>query len=282
MEGDDPGALTTLEDARPASAAGAPLSSAVGRWIGRRPRHSGPVCPAPSAETSATCRTRRQLPQRLRVARRAGTASRSPKTGDNRYHAILGEPTARRSSRTSAVRPGVVSRGGRRSASLGPKPDQEEVAASSTTVPVRRRPTPQGVTVLEAGSDQLRTCCPPAAGDPPTWSAPTYDVMQLRGGLDWPLAAVVGRARPGRGAWSATRVSRPGARRPDAVGLGSRPCGRSSVARSARISRHRRRETRSAASATPLSMKRVQKSSSPGRPSSGPSCGRPANWKRGL
>lgn len=105
-----------------------------------------------------------------------------PETGDNRYHAVLGNRGSAKFVSATRLAPVLIAFGARVRI-VGPQPGQEEWIALEQFYQSPRTER-QGVTVLRPGQLLTHVWVPSAAG----LASATYDVQQLQG-LDWPLAA---------------------------------------------------------------------------------------------
>jgi xanthine dehydrogenase YagS FAD-binding subunit len=103
-------------------------------------------------------------------------------TGDNRYHAILGNAGPAKYVSASRFAPAAIAWGARVRIA-GPQPDREEWLPLEY---LYRTPTieSQGVTVLERGQLVTHVWLPPSQG----YVSASYEVLATTG-LDWPLAA---------------------------------------------------------------------------------------------
>lgn len=106
-------------------------------------------------------------------------------TGDNRYHAILGNHGPAKFVSASRFAPALIAWGARVRV-VGPKPDQEEWLPVEYLYQTPKAAT-QGVTVLKPGQFVSHVWLPQPSREGSLASA-SYEVLQLEG-LDWPLAA---------------------------------------------------------------------------------------------
>jgi len=105
-----------------------------------------------------------------------------PETGDNRYHAILGNSGPAKFVNASRFAPALIAWGARVRV-IGPTPDQAEWLPLEYFY-VTPRTGNQGNTVLKPGQ-LISHIWLPDAGE---MASATYEVLQMEG-LDWPLAA---------------------------------------------------------------------------------------------
>jgi xanthine dehydrogenase YagS FAD-binding subunit len=105
-----------------------------------------------------------------------------PETGDNRYHAILGNSGPAKFVNASRFAPALISWGAKVRI-IGPAPDQAEWLPLEY-FHITPKTNGQGNTVLKPGQLISHVWLP----DPAGLSSATYEVLQMEG-LDWPLAA---------------------------------------------------------------------------------------------
>jgi xanthine dehydrogenase YagS FAD-binding subunit len=103
-------------------------------------------------------------------------------TGDNRYHAILGNQGPAKFVNASRFAPALIAWGAKVRL-IGPNPEDEELLPLEYFY-LTPKTEKQGPTVLKPGQLISHIQLPPAA----QIRSATYEVMQLQG-LDWPLAA---------------------------------------------------------------------------------------------
>jgi xanthine dehydrogenase YagS FAD-binding subunit len=103
-------------------------------------------------------------------------------TGDNRYHAILGNSGPAKFVSASRFAPALIAWGAKVRI-IGPAPDQEEVVPMEFFY-VTPRTDNQGVTILKPGQLLSHIWLPHAE----RLKSSSYEMMEMEG-LDWPLAA---------------------------------------------------------------------------------------------
>ncbi len=103
-------------------------------------------------------------------------------TGENRYHAILGNRSAAKFVSASRFAPGMIAWGAKVRV-IGPAPDQEEYIPLEYFY-VTPKTDDQSVTVLGPGQLISHIWLPPVQNI----QSATYEVLQMEG-LDWPLAS---------------------------------------------------------------------------------------------
>ena len=103
-------------------------------------------------------------------------------TGDNRFHAILGNSGPAKFVSASRFAPALIAQGAKVRI-IGPAPDQEEVVPLEYFY-VTPKTEKQGVTILKPGQ-LLAHIWLPHAGQ---LKSASYEMMEMEG-LDWPLAA---------------------------------------------------------------------------------------------
>ncbi|MGH7199626.1 MAG: FAD binding domain-containing protein, partial [Planctomycetaceae bacterium] len=103
-------------------------------------------------------------------------------TGDNRYHAILGNAGPAKFVSASRFAPALIAWGAK-ARIIGPRADEEQWLPLEYFYQTPKTPK-QGVTVLEPGQLLAQIWLPHAGHS----DSASYEVLELRG-LDWPLAA---------------------------------------------------------------------------------------------
>ena len=103
-------------------------------------------------------------------------------TGDNRYHAILGNQGPAKFVSASRFAPAMIAWGAKVRIA-GPRPDQEEILPLEHFY-LTPKSVNQGVTVLKPGQLLTHIWLP----QPKNLVSASYEVLQLKG-LDWPLAS---------------------------------------------------------------------------------------------
>jgi len=103
-------------------------------------------------------------------------------TGDNRYHAILGNAGPAKFVNASRFAPALIAWGAKVRI-IGPAPDQEEIVPLEYFY-ISPKSANQGNTILKPGQLISHVWLPAVE---PTHVSATYEVLQLEG-LDWPLA----------------------------------------------------------------------------------------------
>jgi xanthine dehydrogenase YagS FAD-binding subunit len=107
-------------------------------------------------------------------------------TGDNRYHAILGNRGPAKFVSASRFAPGLIA-GNARVRVIGPKAEDEEWLPLEYFY-ITPKTNSQGVTVLKPGQLITHVWLPAANSNGRPKQSATYEVLQMEG-LDWPLAA---------------------------------------------------------------------------------------------
>ena len=120
-------------------------------------------------------------------------------TGDNRYHAILGNRGPAMFVNASRFAPALIAWGAKVRI-IGPEPDRVEMLPLEHFY-ISPKTARQGVTVLKPGQLLSHIWLPSAAG----LHSAAYEVLQMKG-LDWPLAAAAATLEVEGGLVRAARI----------------------------------------------------------------------------